>query len=148
FKGRSLDQPNTTIPASRLIPAAGAPLSFDVDGKGRLFYEARLRYAQKTLPRQPIERGFYVKKMLRIVRPGGLEEAVKVVPQEGMTAFKGGALILADIVVVTPSPRDIVVIDAPLPAGFEAVDARLATTGAAYDVDAVAQRDPSMDSDN
>src|SRR6185436_17467283 len=68
--------------------------------------------------------------------PEALEEALKIMPEASASAFKGGDLILADLVVVTPSPRDFVVIDDPLPAGFEAVDARLATTGKAYDVDA------------
>src|SRR5690606_9197219 len=48
--------------------------------------------------------------------------------------FQAGDLVLADVVVVTPSPRDQVVVEAPLPAGFEAVDARLATTASHLDV--------------
>ena len=36
--------------------------------------------------------------------------------------------MIADIVIVTPSPREFVVIDDPLPAGLEAVDANLSTT--------------------
>jgi uncharacterized protein YfaS (alpha-2-macroglobulin family) len=40
-------------------------------------------------------------------------------------------LVIADLVIVTPSPRDFVVVDDPLPAGFEAVDSHLATTSSA-----------------
>jgi uncharacterized protein YfaS (alpha-2-macroglobulin family) len=36
--------------------------------------------------------------------------------------------VLADVIIVTPSPRELVVIDDPLPAGLEAVDASLSTT--------------------
>jgi uncharacterized protein YfaS (alpha-2-macroglobulin family) len=42
--------------------------------------------------------------------------------------------VLADLVVVTPSPRDYVVIDDPLPAGLEGVDSGLATTASWLDV--------------
>jgi alpha-2-macroglobulin len=145
FRGRSLEQPRTTLPAANVISAGGASLAFDVDGKGRLFYEARLRYAKKVLPSKPLERGFFLKKTLRVVRPEGLEEALKTVPEASTSTFKGSDLILADLVVVTPSPREFVVIDDPLPAGFEAVDARLATTGAGYNVDDAASRSDADD---
>lgn len=140
FHGRSLDQPRARVPAARLVSQAGAPLGFTVEGQGRLFYEARLRYAKKTLPKDGLERGFYVKKTLRVVQPEALAEALKSVPAATARAFRGSALVLGDVVVVTPSPRSFVVIDDPLPAGFEAVDARLRTTGASADVDAAADR--------
>ncbi len=129
FQGRSLSQPHTGVPAARLVAVAGAPLGFTVEGQGRLFYEARLRYAKKALPREGLERGFYVKKTLRVVTPEGLAEALRSVADAGTRAFHGSDLVLGDVVVVTPSPREFVVVDDPLPAGFEAVDARLATTG-------------------
>ena len=140
FKGRSLEQPRTQLPASRLVAVAGAPLGFTVEGQGRLFYEARLRYAKKTLPREGLERGFFIKKTLRAVKPEAVEAALKSLPEATARAFRGTDLVLGDIVVVTPSPRSFVVIDDPLPAGFEAVDARLATTGASVNVDAAAAR--------
>jgi len=135
FHGRSLAQPRVSVPAARLVAAAGAPLGFTVDGQGRLFYEARLRYARKELPREGLERGFFVKKTLRAVKPEGLDAALHSLGDPGALAFRGSDLILGDILVVTPSPREIVVLDDPLPAGFEAVDARLATTGAGSSID-------------
>ena len=138
FRGRSFEQPRTQVPAARLVAMAGAPLGFTVEGQGRLFYEARLRYAKKALPKETLERGFYVKKTLRVVKPEALEGALKLVPDASARVFRGGDLVLGDVVVVTPSPRAFVVIDEPLPAGFEAVDARLATTGASVNVDRAA----------
>jgi uncharacterized protein YfaS (alpha-2-macroglobulin family) len=146
FQGRSLDQKSMSVPAAKLVTSGGAALAFDVQGQGKLFYEARLRYAKKVLPREAIERGFFVKKTLRAVSPGALEEALKIVPESSVSSFKGGDLVLVDLVVVTPSPREFVVLDDPLPAGFEAVDARLATTGRSYDVDAA--DDESGDDDD
>jgi len=140
FHGRTFEQPRAEVPAARLVAMAGAPLGFTVEGQGRLFYEARLRYAKKALPRDGLERGFYVRKTLRTVQPEGLADALKSVPEGSARGFRGSDLVLGDIVVVTPSPREFVVIDDPLPAGFEAVDARLATTGASADVDAASAR--------
>lgn len=140
FRGRSFEQPRTKVPAAQLVAQAGAALGFTVDGQGRLFYQARLRYAKKTLPKDGLERGFYVKKTLRAVRPEALADALKSVPEVSARAFRGSDLVLGDIVVVTPSPREFVVIDDPIPAGFEAVDARLATSGASVDVDSAAAR--------
>jgi hypothetical protein len=147
FRGRSLENAKTSVPTAGLVAGSGAVLSFDVEGQGRLFYEARLRYATKALPQKGMDRGFFIKKTLRAVTTDGLEEALKIVPETGLTAFKGGDLILADVIVVTPSPREIVVIDDPLPAGFEAVDAHLATTGAHYDVDSADARSGDDDDD-
>jgi uncharacterized protein YfaS (alpha-2-macroglobulin family) len=146
FRGRGLDQAKTTLPAANLAAAGGAPLAFSVDGRGRLFYQARLRYARKQLPTRPIERGFFVQKTLRPVRPEDLDAALATTVQAGMSRFAGGDLVLGEIVVVAPSPRDFVVVDDPLPAGLEAVDARLATTGRSLDVDAAEARgEPDMD---
>ena len=36
--------------------------------------------------------------------------------------------MLVDLIVVSPSPRELVVIDDPIPAGLEAVDTTLSTT--------------------
>jgi alpha-2-macroglobulin len=148
FHGRSLEQPRAQIPTARLVTVPGAPIGFTVDGSGRLFYEARLRYAKKALPKDGLERGFFVKKTLRVVRPGALAEALQNVPSATARAFRGSDLILGDVVVVTPSPREYVVIDDPLPAGFEAVDARLATSGASVNVDRVADRSGADDDDD
>lgn len=150
FKGRSLAEASTTIPPAQLASVGGSTLAFSVDGEGRLFYEARLRYARKEMPRQPLERGFFVKKTLRPVTPESLDEALKIVPERSIDAFLGGDLVMADIVVVTPSPREFVVIDDPLPAGFEAIDARLATSAGSLDVDDAEERgdDDEGDSDD
>jgi uncharacterized protein YfaS (alpha-2-macroglobulin family) len=126
--GRSTTADGHTIPTSKLGGKPGSMLVFEKDGAGRLFYEARLRYARKTLPATPLDRGFFVQKTLRAVTPEGLPDAIKTIPDLGASRFSGGDLVIADIVIVTPSPREFVVIDDPLPAGMEAVDANLSTT--------------------
>jgi len=140
FEGRSLNQGTTTVGAAQIVAASGAALGFTVDGSGKLFYEARLRYSKKEMPAKPIDRGFFVAKTLRAVRPEELSEVRSMLGVSGATSFTGGDLVLGEIVVVTPSPRTFVVVDDPLPAGFEAIDARLATSSKSLDVDAVESR--------
>ncbi len=128
--GRSTTADGHVIPTSQLSAKPGSLLVFEKDGAGKLFYEARLRYARKTLPSSPLDRGFFVQKTLRAVTPEGLPDAIRSIPDLGTTRFSGGDLVIADLVVVTPSPREFVVIDDPLAAGLEAVDANLTTTAA------------------
>jgi uncharacterized protein YfaS (alpha-2-macroglobulin family) len=142
FHSRTTAGFQTMIPARDLIKAGGQILAFEVNGTGRLFYEARLRYARKELPKDAIDRGFFVTKSLRAVRPQDLEEAVKKVPRGGESlgangaTFHGGDLVLADLVVVVPSPRQFVVVDDPIPAGLEAVDSTLVTTAPSLAIEA------------
>jgi hypothetical protein len=47
---------------------------------------------------------------------------------------RAGDLVLVDLVLVTPTPREQVVLDDPMAAGLEPVDASLATTAQSLDV--------------
>lgn len=128
FEGRSLVEEKKTIPVSELLGKPGTQLTFLAEGEGRLFYQARLRYARKELPRTPLDRGFFVEKRMRTVTTKDLREMLATVPESTIERVRGGDLVLVDLVVVTPKSRTFVAIDDPLPAGFEAVDSRLSTT--------------------
>lgn len=128
FRGRSLAEVKRTVPASALAGPAGSSLTFTKDGDGSLFYQARLRYAPRAPPRSPLDRGFFVKKSLRVVDPQTMADALVAPSEAGRITFHGGDIVLAEIVVVTPSPRQYVVIDDPLPGGLEPIDTGLAST--------------------
>ncbi|MGH7327319.1 MAG: Ig-like domain-containing alpha-2-macroglobulin family protein, partial [Polyangiaceae bacterium] len=136
FHERSYAAKSTKIGAKELFSAgaAGSTLAFQVDGTGSLFYEARLRYAKKEMPTAPLDRGFFVRKVVRSVKPDGLSDALKSVPQASATHAAGGDLVLVDLFVVTPDPRENVVVDDPLPAGLEAVQSSFATSAQSQDV--------------
>jgi uncharacterized protein YfaS (alpha-2-macroglobulin family) len=133
FNGK-LVADHSFVELAKLPEALSGALVFEKDGPGKLFYETRLKYVRATLPAAPLDAGFFVQKALRAVEPSSLSAALGTIADAGVTRFGAGNLVLADLVVVTPSPRDYVVIDDPLPAGFEAVDAGLATTAAWLDV--------------
>jgi uncharacterized protein YfaS (alpha-2-macroglobulin family) len=133
FRGRSLSAEQARVGIGKVLGGQSASLIFEKRGSGTLFYQARLRYARRTLPTDTLDQGFFVQKGLRPVTPEGLPQALSSIADTTVARFKGGDLVIADLVIVTPSPRDFVVVDDPLPAGFEAVDSHLATTSGALD---------------
>lgn len=128
FHGRSAKAQSASFSADKIFGRSGQNLAFQVDGKGRLFYEARLRYSRTELPTLPLDRGFFVKKLVRSVKPDALPDALRTIPAASASAATASDLVLVDLFVVTPDPRQQVIIDDPLPAGLEAVQANLATT--------------------
>lgn len=127
FDGRSLASREHFLPMQTLSPER---LAFEKSGSGTLFYEARLRYALVDLPKEPLDRGFYLEKSYRPVTPSALDAALSWVPVSGTNELPAGQLVVVDLIAVTPSPRHFVVIDDPLPAGLEPVNSSLATEAA------------------
>jgi uncharacterized protein YfaS (alpha-2-macroglobulin family) len=136
FHGRSLAPWSQSFSAQKLFSggAGGSALAFQVEGSGKLYYEARLRYARKELPRTGIDRGFFVRKIVRSLQPDALADALRSIPSASAVKAAAGDLVLVDLLVVTPDPREQVVIDDPLPAGLEPVQTELATTARSLDV--------------
>ncbi|HET7542519.1 MAG TPA: MG2 domain-containing protein [Polyangiaceae bacterium] len=134
FRERSAHAQSAQVAIGKVAGSKSSSLVFEKRGSGTLFYQARLRYARRTLPTDTLDQGFYVQKGLRPVSPEGLPQALASIADSTAPRFRGGDLVLADLVIVTPSPRDFVVVDDPLPAGFEAVDSHLSTTSSALGV--------------
>jgi alpha-2-macroglobulin len=134
FRNRSLSGEQARVAIGKVLGAKDGALVFEKRGSGTLFYQARLRYAHRTLPKDTLDQGFFVQKGLRSVSPEGLPQALASIADTVSPRFRGGDLVIADLVIVTTSPRDFVVVDDPLPAGFEAIDGHLATTSGALDV--------------
>jgi uncharacterized protein YfaS (alpha-2-macroglobulin family) len=128
FHGRSATQRGAHLTMADVLKKGQGGLSFDVDGGGELFYEARLVYSKRELPTEGLDRGFFVRRLVRSVSPAALDDALRTIPDASATEARAGDLVLVDLLVVTPDPREQVVIDDPLPAGLEAVQAGFDTT--------------------
>ena len=133
FRGRSLAAQQQRVDIAKVAGSNGDALLFEKRGTGTLFYQARLRYARRSLPTDTLDQGFYVQKGLRSVNADDLGQALGSIAETSPATFAAGNLVIADLVIVTPSPRDFVVVDDPLPAGFEAIDSHLATSSRALD---------------
>lgn len=105
------------IPMTRLSAAPGATLSFTTDG-APLYYEGALRYARREPPQKPLESGIYVTRSMRLLRRDAEPAAV--------SAYHVGDYVEVDVMLSSPVARDLVVLDDPIPAGFEAVNQRFA----------------------
>ena len=125
WKGRSLDVRHVVKTTKELGTTlrAGTPVPFEVraTGKGRLYYSARLRYAPEVRGLAPLDAGFTVERHYRVVKDG------KPARTE-TTNFVAGDLVQVEIVVSSAQARHNVVVDDPLPAGLEAVDAQLSSS--------------------
>jgi hypothetical protein len=129
FRERTVKPAVKSLDMKQILAAGPGPtFAVQARGGGKVFYEARLRYAKKEMPAAPLDRGFFVRKTVRSVKPEALSAALGSIPQQSQSAAKAGELVLVDLVVVSPEPREQVVIDDPLPAGLEPVQTELATT--------------------
>lgn len=128
FQKAQTTQQRFDVPLDRLLKHANEPLLFEKQGSGKLFYEARLRYARKELPKEPLDAGFFIEKSLHSVSPLGLAKGGPGAPPGVARELGAGDLVLVELTVVTPAPREYVVLDDALPAGLEAIDPKLFTT--------------------
>jgi uncharacterized protein YfaS (alpha-2-macroglobulin family) len=126
-KGQPLSQ-RFEVPLAQLLKHGNAALLFEKRGSGKLFYEARLRYARRELPKEPLDVGFFVEKSLHGTSPEALTKGGAGAPVGVARELAAGELVLVDLAVVTPAPREYVVLDDALPAGLEAIDPKLFTT--------------------
>jgi hypothetical protein len=116
FKGRSLRVVKGEVPLIGLKEGEVYPISFEARGKGRFYYGLWLSYAPKGELR-PRNEGIEVTKHYETLEGKRIEDGV----------FELGKIIRVCLTVTTPKDRNFVVVNDPLPAGFEAVDTSLDT---------------------
>ena len=105
-----------TIPMSKLQRVPGGALSFSAQG-APLFYEASLRYARKEPPQSALEQGIHLTRSLRVIRQGA---------SLPLSDLRVGDQVEVELALASAVPRELVVLDDPVPAGFEAVNQNFA----------------------
>jgi uncharacterized protein YfaS (alpha-2-macroglobulin family) len=110
------EEKRVKVSVEKMAASGGAPLLFEALG-GAVYYQARLRYAPAVLPTTPVQAGLDVVQRCRAVaeKSGDEEGAVG-------TAFRVGDWVRCEVEVSTPTARNFVVLDNPIPGGFEAVN--------------------------
>lgn len=116
------------VPLAALLKHGSDALTFEKRGSGKLFYEARLRYVRRELPKTPLDAGIFVEKSLHSVSAESLSKGGPGAPLGIAKELLAGDLVMIDLTVVTPAARQYVVLDDALPAGLEAIDPKLFTT--------------------
>ena len=117
----SLDVVSKQFPL-RDLGSASVPLSATAKGQGTLHWSAQVRYALAAETLTARNQGFSIERSYFPYR------GVKSTVGKPATTFAAGDLVTVELIVTTPDRRSNVVVDDALPAGFEALDAKLAST--------------------
>jgi len=116
FRGRSQNAVAVELGLEQFASGVEVPLEVSKTGQGRLYYTVRMTYCP-TDPAPPRDEGFFLDK--------------EITPFESSPAsdgsFEAGTLLLVRLRLAVPEWRTYVVVDDPLPAGFEAVNLSLST---------------------
>ena len=136
FVGRSTRVVSKRMEMKKLIDEVGSALVFSKTVAGKLYYSVLLKYAPTRLPRKSIDQGFYVKRDYYPFNPDADTKKSKAAkkkraPLKSVTAVKAGELVRVVLTIISPAARNFVVVDDPLPAGLEAVNATFKTTSLA-----------------
>jgi uncharacterized protein YfaS (alpha-2-macroglobulin family) len=125
FRGRTTERHHVEVPMAVLVEQGRSDLVLAKDGAGRLYYRIGLRYAPKSLRLDPMEQGFAVERVYEAVDdPGDVRRE-----GDGTWRVRAGARVRVRLTMVAPGRRHHVALVDPLPAGLEALNPVLATTG-------------------
>jgi alpha-2-macroglobulin len=127
FRGRTTERAHLDIPMGLLTEHPGeVPLTLVRDGDaGRLYYRIGLRYAPRSLRLDAADYGFAVER-----RYEGIDDPADVRRDaDGTWRIRAGARVRVTVTMATPMRRNHVALVDPLPAGLEAENPALATSG-------------------
>jgi uncharacterized protein YfaS (alpha-2-macroglobulin family) len=128
--GRLLVDESNRLVIERLEPAAGQT------GAGQLYYTAQLRYYLPAESVQALDRGVMVARQYSPVdQPGTYVDTAQV-----------GDVIKVKLTLVAPTDLHYVVVEDPLPAGFEGVDLSLKTTSVVGEAPSLRKQSPEEES--
>ncbi len=116
FKGRTLEAKSRKLSVDVFKRDIILPVVFEKTGTGRLYYDFRMIYAPKG-ELEPREEGIYVEKKIEPFKTGSIDE----------NTFDLSGQYKITIKVKTQQERHFVVVDDPLPAGFEVVNLSFST---------------------
>lgn len=129
FVGRSTDSNSLNVPMNYLQAWKGEQnLILDKQGEGRLYYRIGLKYAPKNLNLAAADYGFAVSRQYEAMDNS---DDVKQ-NADGSWTMKAGARVRVNVQMVAPTRRYHVALVDNLPAGFEAINPGLATSGNNY----------------
>jgi len=116
FRQRTMQVNTTQVPMAVLQEKGDADLFFKKEGQGLLYYGAHLSYYPTARDLPAMDEGFKVERTVEPLEGG-----------EPSGTFEAGAQLKVTLKVTTAKPRFFVVIEDPLPAGVEAMDASMKT---------------------
>lgn len=127
FRGRSTDRVYSRVPMAPLTERADpAPLTLAMEGdEGRLYYRIGMSYAPRSLRLEPADHGFAVERQYEALHH---DDDVRR-DADGTWHVRAGAEVRVRVTMATEMRRYHVALVDPMPAGLEAVNPELATSG-------------------
>ncbi len=98
------------------------PLAIQRQGQGRVYYQARLSYAEKAQKATAVNAGMQIQREYHVKRDKKWHKL------DSPMQLQSGELVRVDLYLSLPSARDFVVVDDPVPGGLEPVNRDLATS--------------------
>ncbi len=125
FKGRTTEYSDVQIAMTDVASHDKQDLTIQKDGAGRMYDRIGLTYAPASLHLDAADYGFVVER-----RYEGADDAKDVTRgSDGTWHVKAGARVRVRVTMVNENRRYQVALVDPIPAGFEAMNPALATTG-------------------
>lgn len=124
FKGFNDNPVTFRRPMAATDPGRKADITIYREGKGRLYYTARLSYAPSPKNADRTNAGIDIRREYSVEQDG------RWILLDSPMEIKRGELVRVDIFLSLPSARNFVVVDDPVPGGLEPVNRDLATTSA------------------
>ncbi len=137
----SVDQPATfSVAIKDLVQNAANDLVITRGaGDGRLYYSAFLNYYLPADNIPALNRGILVARQYEAVDPQTLKPTGQIIQ-----SAKIGDYVKVTLTVIAPNDLHYLVMEDPLPAGFEAVDATLKTSSAAAQTPQLKEKQPEQ----
>lgn len=135
FRGRTTEKHQVNIPM-KYLGDTEQNLILSKEGTGRIYYRAGMRYAPKSLDLKAADYGFTVERKYEAIDN---PEDVKL-DKDGIWRIKAGTRVRVTLSMVAQARRYHVALVDPLPAGLEALNPALATTGAVPQNNSISER--------
>ncbi len=123
----NVDEPIKLVtPIQELLLDVANELVINRDGTGRLYYTANLRYFLPAAGLKPLDRGIIVGRQYFKVDPKTLKPTDEIAESAQV-----GDVVQVKLTIIAPTDLHYLLVEDPLPAGFEAIDTSLKTASAA-----------------
>ena len=130
FKGRSMAKVDQKISMQTLQGAPSRELTLAKTGLGKLYYRIGLRYAPKDLKLKATDQGFTVYRQYEALpgNDGKVDPDAVKQTEDGDWIVKAATNVKVTISLVVSDRANYVVVDDPLPAGFEGQNPKFVTS--------------------
>ena len=127
FSGRSLDVKENQVALTGFPLSETLPVNISKSGTGQLYYTVRLE-SYSLDPVESLSQGLSVSRTIERVNETGTVIGAVTPIAEGVRTLNAGEMVRVTLRLTSTADRNYVVVDDPLPAGLETINAAFATS--------------------